>query len=126
MKGIQSFLGFYNFYRRFIRDYGIVARPLVRLTRQDTPFVFDSECHEAFQELKERLLSTPVLRHYDPELETMLETDASDGVVAGILSQLHPDGEWHPVIFFSKIIASAEYNYEVHDKEILVIIRSLS
>ena len=56
----------------------------------------------------------------------MLETDASDGVVAGILSQLHPDGEWHPVAFFSKTMAPAECNYEVHDKEMLAIIRSLS
>ena len=126
VKGIQSFLGFCNFYRRFIRDYGIIARPLVRLTRQDTPFLFDSDCSEAFEELKERLLSAPVLRHYDPELETMLETDASDGVVAGILSQLHSDGEWHPVAFFSKTMAPAECNYEVHDKEMLAIIRSLS
>ena len=126
VKGIQSFLGFCNFYRRFIRNYGIIARPLVRLTRKDTAFVFDSDCYEAFQELKERLLSAPILRHYDPRLESILETDASDGVVAGILSQLHPDGEWHPVAFFSKTMAPAECNYEIHDKEMLAIIRSLS
>jgi predicted aspartyl protease len=126
VKGIQSFLGFCNFYRRFIREYGIIARPLVRLTRQDTPFIFDSDCYAAFQELKNRLLSAPILRHYDPELETMLETDASDGVVAGILSQLHPDGGWYPVAFFSKTMAPAECNYEIHDKEMLAIIRSLS
>jgi hypothetical protein len=126
VKGIQSFLGFCNFYRRFIRNYGIIARPLIRLTRKDTPFIFDTKCSEAFQELKERLLSAPILRHYDPELETILETDASDGVVAGILSQLHADGEWHPVAFFSKTMAPAECNYEVHDKEMLAIIRSLS
>ena len=86
MKGIQSFLGFYNFYRRFIRDYGIIARPLIHLTRKDTLFIFDADYYEAFQELKERLLSAPILRYYDPKLEIMLETDASDGVVAGILS----------------------------------------
>lgn len=126
VKGVQSFLGFCNFYRRFIRDYGTIARPLTRLTRQDIPFIFDSDCSEAFQELKERLLSAPILRHYDPELETILETDASDGVVAGILSQLHPDDEWHPVAFFSKTMAPAECNYEIHDKEMLAIIRSLS
>ena len=126
VKGIQSFLGFCNFYRRFIRDYGTIARPLTRLTRQDTPFIFDSDCSEAFQELKERLLSAPVLRHYNPDLETRLETDASDGVVAGILSQLHPDGGWHPVAFFSKTMAPADCNYEIYDKEMLAIIRSLS
>jgi hypothetical protein len=48
IKGIQSFLGFCNFYRRFIRDYGTIARPLVRLTRQETPFIFDSDCYTAF------------------------------------------------------------------------------
>ena len=52
----------------------------------------------------------------------MLETDASDGVVAGILSQLHPDGEWHPTAYFSKTMAPAECNYEIHDKEMLAII----
>ena len=72
------------------------------------------------------MLLTLILRHYDPELQTILETDASDGVVAGILSQLHADGEWHLVAFFLKIMAPAEYNYEIHDKEMLVIIRSLS
>jgi hypothetical protein len=126
VKGIQSFLGFCNFYRRFIQDYGIIARPLIHLTRQNIPFIFDLDCSKAFQELKERLLSAPILRHYDPELETMLETDASDGVVASVLSQLHPGGEWHPVAFFSKTMAPAECNYEIHDKEMLAIIRSLS
>ena len=54
----------------------------------------------------------------------MLETDASDGVVAGVLSQLHPDGSWYPVGYFSKAMAPAELNYQVHDKEMLAIVRS--
>jgi len=126
VKGIQSFLGFCNFYRRFIRDYGVVAKPLVRLTKNNTPFVFDDNCTEAFEELKDRLTSSPILRHYDPDLESILETDASDGVVAGVLSQLHLDGEWYPMAFFSKTMAPAECNYKVHDKEMLAIVRSLS
>ena len=52
----------------------------------------------------------------------MLETDASNRVIAGILLQLYPDGKWYPVIFFLKIINPAEYNYEIHNKEILAII----
>ena len=56
----------------------------------------------------------------------MLELDASDGVVAGIFSQLdETDGQWHPIAYFSKTMAPAEYNYEIHDKEILVIVRAL-
>jgi transposase InsO family protein len=126
VKGVQSFLGFCNFYRRFIREYGRVAKPLTRLTRKDVVFVFDENCKEAFEELKARLTSAPILGHYDPERETMLELDASDGVTAGIFSQLDPkDGQWHPVAFFSKTMAPAECNYEIHDKEMLAIIQAL-
>jgi hypothetical protein len=125
VRRIQSFLGFCNFYRRFIRDYGVIAKPLVRLTKTGIPFSFTKECWEAFEELKGRLISSPILRHYDPELQSKIETDASDGVIAGVFSQLHPDGEWHPVAFFSKTMAPAEYNYGIHDKEMLAIVRSL-
>ena len=55
----------------------------------------------------------------------MIKTDASDGVVAGILSQLHPDSEWYPVAYFSKTMAPAECNYDIHDKEMLAIVKSL-
>jgi hypothetical protein len=71
----------------------LIAKPLVRLTKTGVPFKFDRDCWEAFEELKSRLTSSSILRHYDPELQSMVETDASDGVIAGILSQLHPDGE---------------------------------
>jgi len=126
VKGVQSFLGFCNFYRRFIREYGRVAKPLTRLTKKDVVFVFDENCEEAFKELKARLTSAPILGHYDPERETMLELDASDGITAGIFSQLDPaDGQWHPVAFFSKTMAPAECNYEIHDKEMLAIIHAL-
>jgi hypothetical protein len=55
----------------------------------------------------------------------MIETDASDGVLAGVLSQLHPDGEWYPVAYYSKTMAPAECNYEIHDKEMLAVVKSL-
>jgi RNase H-like domain found in reverse transcriptase len=71
-------------------------------------------------------MNSPILRHYDPNLETRIETDASDGVVAGVLSQLHLEGDWHLVAYFSKTMALAECNYEIHNKEMLAIIRSLS
>ena len=71
------------------------------------------------------MIEAPILRHYDATLESMIETDASDGVIAGILSQKHPDGKWYPVAFFSKTMTPAECNYEIHDKEMLAIVRSL-
>jgi hypothetical protein len=86
VKGVQSFLGFCNFYRRFIKDYGRVARPLNRLTRQNQPFIFNTLCEQAFKELKRRLVSAPLLCHFDSSLPTRLETDASNGVVASVLS----------------------------------------
>ena len=55
----------------------------------------------------------------------MIETDVSDGVIAGILSQLYPNGEWYPVAYFSKTIAPAEYNYKIYDKEMLAVVKSL-
>lgn len=124
VKGVQSYLSFCNFYRRFIRDYGRIARPLTELSQKGIAFKFTPECERAFNQLKDCLLSDTVLRYYDQDLTSKLETDASDGVVAGVLSQLHPDG-WHPVAFFSKTMSKAELNYEVHDKEMLAIIKSM-
>jgi len=126
VKGVQSFLGFCNFYRRFIPNCGKIAKPLTRLTHIGVEFDFDDACQSAFERLKSCLIEAPVLAHYDPTRQSRLETDASDGVVAGVLSQLGDDRFWHPVAFFSKTMAPAELNYEIHDKEMLAIVRSLS
>jgi transposase InsO family protein len=125
-KGVQSFLGFCNFYRRFITNYGRIARPLNLLTRKGTLFKWTDECQDAFGQLKEALISAPILRYYEPELPTMVETDASNGVLAGVLSQQDSKSKlWHPVAFFSKTMQPAELNYDIHDKEMLAIIRAL-
>ena len=125
VRGVQSFLGFCNFYRRFIKNYSQIAKHLNRLTRNNVPFIWDGACQAAFDELKHRLSNAPVLRHYQPDLPTKLETDASNGVVAGVLSQQFEGGQWHPISYFSKSMSAAEQNYEIHDKEMLAIIRSL-
>ena len=70
------------------------------------------------------LTSAPILQHYSESLETRIETDASDGVVAGVLSQKYIE-YWLPVVFFSKTMNSAECNYQIYDKEILAIIKFL-
>jgi hypothetical protein len=102
VKGVQSFLGFCNFYRRFIRDYGLIAKPLIRLTRKDIDFQFTDDCLGAFEELKQRLVTAPVLAHYHSDRETMLETDASNGVLAAVLSQQDSNGEWAPCLVLLK------------------------
>ncbi|EED18927.1 retrotransposon polyprotein, putative [Talaromyces stipitatus ATCC 10500] len=123
--GIQSFLGFCNFYRRFIKDYSRIAKPLYRLTHNNVPFEWTKNCQEAFDKLKLCLSTAPVLSHYQPNLPTRVETDASDGVIAGILSQLHEEGLWHPVAYFSRTMTPSERNYDIHDKEMLAIVRAL-
>lgn len=124
VKGVQAFLGFCNFYRRFIDKYGRIARPLQKLTMKGKAFDWTPECEEAFVELKKQMSSTPLLVHYHPERETQMETDASGGVVAGVLSQ-KVDGEWRPVCFFSKTMSGPEGNYPIHDKELLAIVRGV-
>ena len=120
---VRSFLGFANFYRRFIKGYSEVVAPIVRLTRKDVPFVWTTDCEAAFNRLKEAFTSAPILSHFDPEREIIVETDASDYVSAGVLSQYDDDGILHPVAFFSKKHTPAECNYEIYDKELMAIIR---
>ena len=127
VRGVQSFLGFCNFYRRFIKDYGRIAKPLHRLTRKEVPFEWSQDCQRAFEELKRLLTTAPVLIHYDPEAPTMIETDASDGVLGGVLSQQSAeDRQWHPVAYYSKTMQPAERAYDIHDKEMLAIVSALA
>ena len=124
LKDVQAFLGFANFYRRFILGYSRVVAPMTRLTRKDQPFEWTTKCAEAFRTLKDAFCSAPILRHFDPERKIIVETDASDYVSAGILSQYDDEGILHPVAFFSKKHSPAECNYEIYDKELLAIIRA--
>ena len=122
VREVQSFLGFANFYRRFVRDFAKLSKPLSSLTRKDTPFVWSTACTKAFEQLKSYFVSSPVLAHYHPERTTIVETDASDYAVAAIISQVDPTTLFlHPIAFYSRSMSSAELNYEIYDKELLAI-----
>ena len=95
-----------------------------RLTKKDQPFNFDAVCKRAFDELKERLILAPLLAYFHPKQPSMLETNALDGVIAGVFSQKQLDGKWHPIAYYSKTMADAKLNYPIHDKEMLAIIFS--
>jgi hypothetical protein len=124
VKDVQSFLGFANFYRRFIRNYSAIAGPMTALTKKDIgPFVFNDNAQAAFKHLKGAFLEAPIMAHYNPEPQNWVETDASNYVVAGVLSQMHGD-VLKPVAFFSKRMVPAECNYDIYDKELLAIIRA--
>ena len=123
LRHIRSFLGFCNFYRRFIRDFSKLAKPLTSLTKKDTPFDWLSACQSVFDSLKKMVTKAPILAHYKQGVKTIVETDSSDYVSSGVLSQLGDDGLLHPVAFFSKNLNPAKCNYEIYDKELLAIIR---
>ena len=121
VKDIQSFLGFANFYHRFIFNYSDIVIPLTRLTRKDIPWKFDSSCQDAFNSLKKAFTSTLILTHWIPNAQLIVETDASDYALAAILSIVNKDNEVHLVAFHSHTFTAAELNYNTYDKELLAI-----
>ena len=122
VKDVQSFLGFANFYRRFIYNYSDIVVPLTRLTRKGAPWNFTPECRSAFEALKKAFTSAPILSFWTPDAQLILETDASDYALAAILSIISPDDqEIHPIAFHSRTFSAPELNYDVHDKELLAI-----
>ncbi len=125
-KEVQSFLGFVNFYRRFIERFSHIARPMFDLTKKDVPFVWSPECDAAFAALKAKVTEAPVLILPNERQPFRVKSDSSDFASGGVLQQLsEEDGKWHPVVFLSKSLSSVERNYEVHDKELLAVMRSL-
>jgi len=125
-KEVQSFLGFTNFYRRFIRDFSRHARPLFDLTKNDAKFRWSTEEQSAFDGLKAQIVSAPILSSPDNSRPFRIEADSSDFATGAVISQESPeDGKWHPVAFLSKSLTAVERNYEIHDKEMLAIIRAL-
>ena len=121
---MRAFLGFANFYRKFIRNYRGIAIPLTNLTRKDQEFKWNTEAEKAFRELKKRLLSGPVLINADPKKPYEVETDASDYALGGQLGQRDDKGVLHPVAFYSKKLHRPELNYSIPDKELMAIIEA--
>jgi len=121
VRDIQSFLGFANFYQRFVFNYSDIVVLLTRLTRKGIPFQFTDKAREAFNLLKEAFTTAPVLTHWIPDWPIIIETDTSDYALATILSIVAEDGELHPMAFHSQSFSTTELNYDVHDKELFAI-----
>ena len=129
-RDVQAFLGFANFYRKFIAGYSRIAAPLTALTRAHAkskfiyPWALNSPEQRSFEALKKAFTTAPTLAHFDPDKKTWLETDASDYVIAAVLSQENVQGVLKPVAFLSRKMSPAECNYDIYDKELMAIVRA--
>ena len=126
VKEVQSFLGLTGYFRRFVKNYALIARPLTDLLRNDTKFAFGVEQKESFVMLKKKLTEDPVLRLYNPEANTELHTDASKIGIGAILLQQGPEDEkMHPVIFYSKKNSRDEEKYSSFELEVMAAVKAM-
>ncbi|KAI2655924.1 Transposon Tf2-9 polyprotein [Labeo rohita] len=123
LKELQRFLGFANFYRRFIRNFSTVASPLTSMVRKgETRLTWTSDASRAFDELRVRFTTAPVLHHPDPQQPFLVEVDASSTGVGAVLSQKQGSAlKTFPCAFFSHKLSPAEKNYDVGNRELLAI-----
>ena len=124
VKGIRSFLGHAGFYRQFIKDFSKIAKPLNNLLNKDTAFIFDEECLQAFNILKTRLVSAPVITVPNWGQEFELMCDASDYAIGAVLS-LRKGKVFHAIYYASKVLNDAQVNYATTEKEMLAIVYAL-
>jgi len=123
---VQAFLGFVNFYQRFIQDLSAKARPLFDLTHSEQVWTWSGKKQMAFKDLKTAVTTAPVLMFPQESDPFWVEADSSDFAIGAVLSQQSiTDGKWHPMAFYSKSLSSVEQNYKIHDKEMLAIIHVL-
>ncbi|KJZ76224.1 hypothetical protein HIM_04306 [Hirsutella minnesotensis 3608] len=123
--GVRSFLGFANFYREFIENFAAVSEPLNNLTKKMSEWDWDASAQNAFNKLKELLITSPVLAMFHSDRETVLECDASGWAVGAVLSQLDEKSRLRPVGYFSRKFSATEVNYDIHDKELLAIVAAM-
>nr|GEZ06711.1 reverse transcriptase domain-containing protein [Tanacetum cinerariifolium] len=121
VKGIRSFLGHAGFYRRFIKDFLKISRPMTHIVEKNSPFIFSNKCIQAFRTLKGKLTEAPILivPNWDQPFELMC--DASDYAVGAVLRQ-RVEKHFRPIHYASKTMNQAETNYTTTEKEMLAVI----
>jgi hypothetical protein len=122
VKEMQSFLGFANFYRRFIKNYSKIAASLIELTKKDIEYKWSSMAQQVFETLKQAFTRAPVLITFDPEQPITVEIDISDYILGIVLSQPGKDKKLQSVVYHSRKLQPAELNYEIYNKELLAIV----
>ena len=125
VKNITKFLGLANYYRRFIKDFAQVARPMKILTRKDIKWQQEKEQQQAFDKLKEIFITRLVLVAPDLDKEFRVEVDASNYATGGVLSIKCSNKLWRPVAFISKSLSDTKRNYKIYNKEMSAVVRCL-
>ena len=125
VKAVRSFIGFCNFYQKFIPNFSALTRPLHDLTRKGVSFRWGKEQDNAFIKLKEMFLSAPVIKMPDTTKPFFIMTNASLTASGGILMQKDSNGDLHPCAYHSTTFSPAEWNYDIYDRELLTVIQAL-
>lgn len=121
-KGVRSFIGLASYFRRFVKNFAIIARPLTDLLRKNVKFKWCAEQKQSFLKLKTRLESSPVLKMYNPMARTEVHTDACNSGIGEVLLQEDSEGRLHAVSYFSRKITQEESKYHSYELEVLVIV----
>src|SRR5258708_19487728 len=125
VKQVRYFLCFCNFYGRFIGNFAEISKPLVNLTRKNQKWELAESQDRAFQELKSKFATGPILQMPDPANPFVLETDASKFAVGALLKQPDATGNLRPCGYLSHALTPTEQNYQVYDRELLAIVAAL-
>ncbi|GJV62844.1 reverse transcriptase domain-containing protein [Tanacetum coccineum] len=123
VKGVRSFLGHAGYYRRFIKDFSMIFKSMTQLLMKDAKFDFSDDCKKAFNILKEKLTSTPIIISPNWNVPFKLMCDASDFAVGAVLGQ-RIDGKFKPIYYASKTLNNAQEHYTTTEKELLVVVFS--
>ncbi|GFU85611.1 retrovirus-related Pol polyprotein from transposon 297 [Trichonephila clavipes] len=124
LRELRSFLGLCTYYRKFVKGFSNIARPLHKLTESKQKFQWTKECEDSFLQLKEALTSSSILIYPQPDKPFILDTDASNESVGAVLSQ-EIDGQEQVVAYWSKCLSKSERNYCVTRKELLAIVKAI-
>ena len=122
MQQLRSFLGLENYYSKFVPNLATTLHLLNLLLKRDAQWRWTSECADAFKQVKEALVSSQVLAHYDPKLLIKMAADASSYGIGAVVSHIYPDGSERPIAFTSRTLSKSERNYAQLEKEALLLV----
>ena len=124
MKTVRQFVGHAGFYRRFIKDFSKIDKPLYKLLEKDAKFAWDEDCQMSFEELKAYLTTAPIVRSPNWQLPFEVMCDASDLAIGAVLEQ-REEGKPYVVYYASKTLNEAQRNYITTEKELLAVVYAL-